>query len=60
MESGREFPEIERDRAAGDRLGVVGTPTFLINDLEVTGAPSLDQLEQYVHEALKRSARPGS
>lgn len=28
---------VERDLAAGRRIGVTGTPTFLINDLEVSG-----------------------
>jgi protein-disulfide isomerase len=55
--SQNDFSAIARDRAAGDRLGVIGTPTFLINDLEVTGAPSLDQLDKYVREALKRSTK---
>ena len=42
------------DRAAGRALGVVGTPTFLINDKLVPTYPGAAILEGYVLEALNR------
>jgi protein-disulfide isomerase len=49
-----QFPEIGRDTLAGARLGVVATPTFLINGLLVAGDPGADSLEDYVAAALRR------
>lgn len=46
------FPQIAQDRADGERLGVEGTPTFLINDLRVPGAIDLTELDGYVRAAL--------
>jgi protein-disulfide isomerase len=43
---------LERDRAAGKQLGVVGTPTLLINDLEMPGYPGPGELRKIVRSAL--------
>lgn len=43
---------VKEDRAAGERLGVIGTPTFLINDLEVSGYPGKGKLAELVRSAL--------
>jgi len=43
---------LERDRAAGKQLGVVGTPTLLINDLELPGYPGPGELRKIVQSAL--------
>lgn len=45
---------VRRDLTAGIALGVVGTPTFLINDLLVPTYPGAVGLERYVAEALRR------
>ena len=52
-----QFPEIDRDTAAGARLGVIATPTLLINGLEVVGDPGPDSLEHYVVAALQQHAQ---
>jgi protein-disulfide isomerase len=49
-----QFPEIDRDTAAGNRLGVIATPTLLINGLKVVGDPGQDSLEHYVDAALRQ------
>lgn len=41
-----------KDAAAGERLGVTATPTFLINSLEVTGYPGKAKIEEFVRSAL--------
>lgn len=47
-------PEIERDLAAGTRLGVRGTPAILVNDRLVFGAPP-GLLEELVERAVRES-----
>jgi protein-disulfide isomerase len=51
---------VQRDRAAGKKLGVGGTPTLLINDLEVLGYPGPDKLMAMVRSALGTSRRPNN
>jgi protein-disulfide isomerase len=46
-----------RDTLAAHSLGVTGTPTFLVNDLEVLGFPGADSLTRYVERALRSAAR---
>jgi protein-disulfide isomerase len=48
--------DIERDLRAGGRLGVHGTPTLLINDRLIRGAPP-GVLEHAVEWALRQSRR---
>jgi len=43
---------VRRDQQAGLALGVVGTPTLLINDLEVAGYPGKRELSRLVQGAL--------
>lgn len=43
---------VSRDTIAAAALGVVGTPTFLINDVEVQGYASPEQLTSDVAHAL--------
>jgi protein-disulfide isomerase len=51
---------IHRDSSAAVALGAVGTPTFLINDLMVSGNPGSRDLNEYVKAALKnlKASRP--
>lgn len=53
------FPTIERDRVAGAKLGVLATPTFLVNDLQVTGSIGIEELDHAVQEELARASRRG-
>lgn len=43
---------IIEDRKAGERLGVHGTPTFLINDVEVEGYENTERFLEIVRDAL--------
>lgn len=56
LSRGGRLPALERDTAAGNRLGVRVTPTLLINGTQVLGAPPLDTLRAYV----RRIIEPGS
>jgi protein-disulfide isomerase len=49
----RTAARVERDRKEGLRLGVTGTPTFLINNLAIDGYPGSDELHNLVSTALK-------
>ena len=48
---------IARDTVAAARLGVIGTPTVLVNGTAITGAPPLDSLRALVRRALAESSR---
>ena len=54
-DSVRLFPRLQRDSAAGARLGVEGTPTFLLNDLKISGSPGPKRLEEYFAAAWNAS-----
>jgi protein-disulfide isomerase len=43
---------VKRDSADGERLGVRGTPTLLVNGRRIQGVPPSDSLRAYVIEAL--------
>ena len=44
--------EIKKDQAAGEKLGVDGTPAFFIDGRPLTGAQPLPQFEQLIDEEL--------
>lgn len=46
---------IAMDRAAGDRLGVEGTPTFLVNDRRIDGYISPRAFERQVQHAIEEA-----
>lgn len=48
---------IARDTLDAARLGVVGTPTVLVNGTAITGAPPLDSLRALVQRSLAESSR---
>jgi len=45
---------VDRDIAAGNRLGLTGTPTLLINGQMLRGAPSQSVLDSMVHSEIAR------
>jgi predicted DsbA family dithiol-disulfide isomerase len=49
--------EVDRDVAAGKRLGIEGTPALLVDGTFVHGAPSLQRLNELVESALRRGGR---
>ncbi len=52
-DSGRMLPQIAANRDEGRRLGVRGTPTFIINGRTIVsdGVPTYDQFRDYVTQA---------
>jgi len=60
MDDRATLTTVERDEAAGKKLGVVGTPTLLINDLELIGYPGSDELRGMIRSELDNArARSG-
>ena len=55
LEGGAGSARIRADVAAGDRLGVTGTPTVLVNRYRMVGAPPLDTLLAYVARASREA-----
>lgn len=47
---------ITRDSVAAARLGVMGTPTFLVNEWRLTGVPGTSQLRAIIERVLKEGA----
>jgi predicted DsbA family dithiol-disulfide isomerase len=51
---------LDADRSEADKIGVSGTPYFLVNDLVVRGAVSKDLFEDAIEMALRLSkTQPG-
>lgn len=48
-------PALRRDTVDGNRLGIQGTPTFLVNDVAVRGAPGLEALEGLINRSARSS-----
>jgi protein-disulfide isomerase len=44
--------KVSRDKAAGRRLGVQGTPTFIMNGLMFLGSPRNEPLEQFIRRQI--------
>ncbi len=58
MRADGPVPGVAEDTAAAKALGIRGTPTLLINDLQVEGVVPLDSLEAFVSRAVRvRSSR---
>ncbi|MGH7865325.1 MAG: DsbA family protein [Candidatus Binataceae bacterium] len=49
--------EIASDRSIGERIGVNGTPTFVINHKAIAGAVSFAQFRAIIDEELRQSKR---
>lgn len=47
---------VARDTLAGHELGITGTPTLLINDRLIQGAPTPRMLEAEIQSALAANA----
>ena len=57
ISEGRGRPRVERDRAAGEHLGVAATPTILFAGRMMTGLPEPGVLRQLVVEYLEQTPR---
>ena len=55
LRDGRVAAVITRDSIAGDRLGVRGTPTLLVNNQKLVGSPGREALQGYVAAALRKA-----
>jgi len=53
VSSQRLAANVDRDVAAGKRLGVTGTPTFLVNDVLIPGAISAASLATMIEDAAR-------
>jgi len=59
IETQAEFPAIQEDRAAAERLGIESTPIFLINDLQVSGYLPFPEFDSHVRNELDHSRARG-
>ncbi|HEX8453937.1 MAG TPA: DsbA family protein [Longimicrobium sp.] len=57
MSSTAPKSEVENDRSAAQRLGVNATPTFLVNNQLVVGAPSEEELVAMIEKTLRGASR---
>jgi len=48
---------VTRDSLAATRLGVSGTPTFLINDVEIEGYDGAELMDRVITRALAKRPR---
>lgn len=56
--SDRRFePDVERDVRLGDRLGISGTPTLVINGRLLRGALTPDVIQKYINDPMPDSAK---
>ncbi|MBI2863533.1 MAG: thioredoxin domain-containing protein [Chloroflexi bacterium] len=54
LDDHRFAPRIQTDVDEGNRLGINATPTFIVNGRQYRGAPSYEQLDAAVKEALQQ------
>jgi protein-disulfide isomerase len=48
------IPSIDSDRAAGNTLGIGGTPAVLVNETLLAGLPDSTYLIEHIEKALRR------
>ncbi len=53
LDSGRYAANIEADKAAGEKVGVSGTPAFFINGQFINGARPFDSFKEVIDSELK-------
>jgi protein-disulfide isomerase len=53
LDSGRYTAEIEADKKAGTRVGVLGTPCFFINGQYLNGARPFESFQEIIDSELK-------
>lgn len=56
IDSDRVVGRIDEDVATADRLGIVGTPSFLINGRRLPGAQPLERFTEVIDGELVHSA----
>jgi protein-disulfide isomerase len=53
MRDGSHDAAIDRDVSLAQRLGITGTPTFVVNGYQLVGAQPLSRFERLVRLALQ-------
>jgi protein-disulfide isomerase len=59
LEVGKFQAHVEKHIEEGKKFGLDTTPTFIINNRLVSGAPPADRFKQIIDEELQRVARDG-
>jgi protein-disulfide isomerase len=54
LDSGKKKDLIEKDKAAGEKAGVSGTPAFFINGVALSGAVPIDDFKSVIDSELKK------
>ncbi len=54
LDSGKKKDLIEKDKAAGEKAGVSGTPAFFINGVALSGAVPADDFKTIIDSELKK------
>jgi len=57
LDERRFAPDVERDIAQAQALGINSTPTFLVNDQLVVGATTTEEFRAIIEAALKKTRR---
>lgn len=55
LDSGRTAAQVERDKAAGSRLGIDGTPAYFVNGVLMPGARDEAEYRELIDEELARA-----
>lgn len=58
LEEGKYRARVEKDLAEGQRMGITGTPTFLINGRPLFGSQTFDRFKKLIDRELARPAKP--
>ncbi|MEQ1883988.1 MAG: thioredoxin domain-containing protein [Bryobacteraceae bacterium] len=57
LNSGKYMPQIEEDVRAGEAIGIDGTPAFIINGVQLSGAQPAAAFEKIIDQELNVKAR---
>ena len=52
LDSGQKAAQVEKDKEAGSKAGVNGTPAFFINGLQLSGAQPQEEFEALIDQEL--------
>jgi len=58
LDSGANAAKVQADLAAGNAVGVNGTPAFFVNGRSISGAQPFEQFKQLIDDELARKAAP--
>lgn len=58
--SGRHAEKVNADAAAAEKIGITGTPAFVVNGILLFGLQPLDAIDEVVRGEIERKAAPQS